>query len=479
MTLTNTNDATAPPPATTLVTRIVAAVFFLQFLDSTIITTSLPAMARDFGVNAVAMSIGLTAYLLAMAIFIPLAGWLGDRYGARRVLIVSVAAFSIASLLCGMSANLPEFIAARILQGAAAALMAPVGRLLVLRHAPKNRLMDAISTLIWPALFAPIIGPVLGAWITQTVGWHWNFFLNIPIGVGCVVLLVLLVPNQDTVMRRRFDGVGFVLSGMGLLLLLGGMELFVGQHGPLLALGLIGSGCALCGLAWRHMRRTTDPLLDLEVLSVPTFRLAAMTVGTLGRIAINATPFLLPLMFQLGFGMTAVQSGGLILVYFAGNLAMKTLTTPVMRRFGFRRVLLWNGLLSAISVAAFAGVSIATPTPILWALLFFAGLTRSLQFTALNTLAFADISVAQRSTSTTLSAMTQQVSQLMAVALSVALIRAAQMLRGAAGSEAVAGDLTAAFAGIAMLGLISALAFLRLAETAGQDVSGHVDADAP
>jgi MFS family permease len=207
--------ASFPRPG--LVPSLVALVFFMQLLDSTIIATSLPAMAADFGVEPVTMSVGITIYLLALAAVIPAAGWLGERWGARRVLVVSVALFTVASLACARAPDLWSFVAARIVQGAAAALMAPVGRMLVLGHAPKSQLMSAIATITWPALFAPVVGPILGAWITETVGWQWNFLINLPLGVGALAAFLLLVPDRPSYRARPFDGAGFALCSLSLL----------------------------------------------------------------------------------------------------------------------------------------------------------------------------------------------------------------------------------------------------------------------
>jgi len=320
-----------------------------------------------------------------------------------------VGHFTLASLACAFAPSLWAFVAARVLQGGAAVLMAPVGRLLVLRHAPKSELMAAIATITWPALLAPVIGPVLGARITETLGWEWNFLVNLPLGLGAVALFLLLVPDQAEGHAAPFDGPGFALCSLALLGLLGGPELLVNGADPRLAAGGLGAGLVLGALAWRHMHGVAAPLFDLGVLAVPSFRLATMTAGTLGRTTISATPFLLPLLFQLGFGLSALASGRLMLVYFLGNLLMKSVTTPLLRAFGFRTVVVANGLLAAATVAGFAAVPPTLPEVALWVLLLATGASRSLQLTALSTLAFADVTERQRATSTTLTAMTQQV----------------------------------------------------------------------
>ncbi|WP_210527923.1 MFS transporter [Rubellimicrobium arenae] len=467
-----------PAPSPTLrghhlVPRLVALVLFMQFLDGTIIATSLPAIARDFGTDPVGMGVGVTAYLLALAAVVPAAGWLGGRWGARTILVGSIAIFTLSSLACALAPNLGAFVAARVLQGAAAALMAPVGRLLVLAHVPRSELMGAIATITWPALLAPVAGPVVGAVITEHAGWEWNFLVNLPLGLGAMALVLRLVPDQPTGTPAPFDGRGFAFCSLGLLGLLGGLELFVNGSRRGLAAGGLLAGLMLLILAARHLRRARTPLLDLSVLAVPSFRLATMTAGTLGRTAINSAPFLLPLLFQVGFGLSALEAGQALLVYFLGNLLMKSLTTPVLRRFGFRPVVVVNGLLAALGVGVFAAVPADIPLLGLWTLLFVAGAARSLQFTALNTLAFAEIGPDQRAASTTLSAMTQQVAQVLGVALAVALIRTGQAWHG--GSDASLPQIRIAFAGMGVIGLASALGFLRLAPGTGREVAGRSD----
>lgn len=470
-----------------LVARLVALAFFMQLLDATIIATALPAMAADFGVEPVDMSVGLTAYMLAMAVTLPAAGWIGERWGPRRVLVASIGLFVLTSLACALAGSLPPFVAARVAQGAAAALMAPVGRFLVLRHAPKSELMGAIATITWPALFAPVVGPVLGAWITESAGWEWNFLINLPLGAAAIACFLLLVPEGGPGggpggrtggdsgggpgVARPFDGLGFGLCALALAGLLGGIEFVAAGGRAWAALALLVVGLAAGVLAVRHLTRHAAPLFDLSVVRVASFRMATLTAGTLGRISINATPFLLPLLLQVGFGLSPLAAGQLVLVYFLGNLGAKSVTTPILRGFGFRRVLVGNGLLAALSIGALAALGPDVASPVLWAVLLLAGASRSLQFTALNTFAFADVGPAQRASSTTLSSMTQQVAMLGGVGLSVLVIRVSEGARGA--SQGGLPDFRAALVGMALLGALSAVSFLRLAPDAGQEVSGH------
>ncbi len=448
---------------------LVAAVFFLQLLDSTIITTALPAMAADFGVSPVTMSVGITAYLLALAIVVPAAGWMGERFGARAVLLVSISTFTVASLGCALAPNLAVFILARVVQGAAAALMAPVGRMLVLRHSAKSDLVRSMATITWPALTAPVIGPILGGWITETAGWEWNFLINVPLGLVAVALFFRFVPGGQTRAVGPFDRRGYLLTAVALTLLLGGLEIVVGGHAVAgLILGVAGAGAGLA--AYRHLRAVPYPLFDLRVLRHPSFRLATFTAGSALRIAISATPFLLPLLFQIGFGLSAIDTGQLLLVYFLGNFVAKSVTTPLLRQTGFRSLATVNGLLCGLSIAVFAVVPDSLDWRLLCALLFAAGAVRSVQFTTMNTLAYADIDPSDNATAATLAAMMQQVTMLLGVALAVATVRISSLVTGA---DAGLADFRMALLAMGVLGLCGAVAFLRLDPGTGQEVSGH------
>jgi EmrB/QacA subfamily drug resistance transporter len=452
---------------------LVAGAFFMENLDATVITTALPEMARSFGVRPADMSIGMSAYLLALAVFIPISGWVAERYGSRKVFGGAVILFTLASILCGLSQTLPQFTAARILQGLGGAMMVPVGRLAVLRATPKHDLVRAIAIITWPGLAAPVIGPLVGGIITSTLGWHWIFFLNVPLGVVALVATARLVRGGPGG-RRPFDGMGFVLTGVGCCALMyavdlcGKLDTGLGDVVGLFALGLVAMFLAL-----RHLRRAPHPLVDLSPLRYRTF---AVTVygGSLFRIAIGSAPFLLPLMFQVGFGMSPVQAGSLMLALFAGNLAMKPATGWVMRSYGFKRVLAVNGLLVALGFALCATLSAGTPYWLAAILLFFCGAARSMQFTALNTLGFADVPAASMSGATTLFSACQQLNAGMGIAFGAVALRAAEWLSGH-GELAAAGPLQFRIALLlsALLAAAAILDGLRLPADAGADISGH------
>ncbi|PBC02932.1 DHA2 family efflux MFS transporter permease subunit [Mesorhizobium sp. WSM3860] len=481
--MTSIPDNEALPQALPMAARqarrvalIVAVAFFMQFLDSTIISTSLPQMGQSFGVPAVAMSIGITAYMLTMAVFVPLSGWLADRFGARNIFLVAIALFTLASIACGFSESLAAFVAARVVQGLGSALMTPVGRILVLRNAAKSELLAATALITWPALFAPVIGPVLGGFITTYLSWHWNFFINVPLGLAGLLLVARFVTDDRESETKPLDWPGFFLTSLGLALLLYGLErLAHPEDGLVPTVGLIAAGMLVGWLAVRHLARTPHPLLDLSAFKVLTFAISTLVAGTVFRVAINATPFLLPLLFQVGFGMRPVDAGLLILAYFLGNLGMKAVTTPTLRRFGFRRVLVINGLIASLAIIACGAISPGTPQAIVVALMLVAGLSRSMQFTALNTLAFADIGAPQRSSAATLSSMLQQVAMLFGVAVAAAILNLSQIVRSGEAPDLM--DFRIAFVVIGLIGLVAAMRFLTLPASAGAEVSGHTARD--
>lgn len=456
-----------------LIVALVAAAFFMENLDGTIIATALPQMAHSFHMHAVDLSIGITSYLLTLAVFIPISGWVADRFGVRAVFTAALTVFTAASVLCGMTNGLVEFTAARILQGIGGAMMVPVGRLAVLRVTSKDNLMRAISIITWPGLVAPVIGPPLGGLITTYSSWRWIFYLNLPLGlVGIVMAWRFISPAGETE-KRPFDAPGFVLCGICGTAVMYAMEL-IGRADASWgeALAFLLAGLVAGAAAWWHLRRTAHPVMDLSAFRIKTFAVA-IGGGSLFRISISAVPFLVPLMFQLGFGMNAFRSGLLTLAVFAGNLAMKLVKTPVMKRFGFRSVLLVNGTFAAVSLAA---MSLLTPaTPYLWivVVLFVSGLARSLQFTALNTLSFADVPKPQMSAASTLSSTISQMTMGMGVAAGAIALRAAAWLHGHPAQSVTPSDFSLAFLLVAGLGIVAIFDVFGLDRRAGAHVSGH------
>ena len=460
------------PPPPRWVALLVATTFFMENLDATVITTALPAMAESFGVEPARLSIGISAYMLALAVCIPISGWLADRYGPRRVFSAAIIIFTLASLLCGLSATLAQFTAARILQGIGGAMMVPVGRLVVLRNTAKRDLVGAIAIITWPGLVAPILGPPIGGLISTYLSWHWIFFLNLPLGLIALGAALWLIRGAAGG-PRPFDLAGFILSGVGCSALMTGIELASQPRvDGWLVLLVLGVGLATLALAVRHLFRAKHPLVDLAPLRVQTFA-ATLVGGSLFRIAISSAPFLLPLMFQVAFGLSAVTSGMLMLALFAGNLSMKPATSWLMRRFGFRSVLLVNGLLVALGFVFCTLLSPSTPLWLSATVLFFGGLCRSMQFTALNTLGFADVAPEHMSGATTLFSVFQQMNAGIGIAFGAVALRMAALLSGHSPETLTPFDFRIAFALVALLALAALIDVRRLPGDVGAEVSGH------
>jgi EmrB/QacA subfamily drug resistance transporter len=455
-----------------LLALLVAGTFFMENFDATVITTALPAMAHSFGVAPTRLSIGISAYLLTLAVLIPLSGWLADRVGPRKLFPLAIGIFTVASVLCGLSESLWFFTIARILQGIGGAMMVPVGRLVVLRRTEKSELVKAIAILTWPGLVAPILGPPLGGLISGWLSWHWIFFLNLPLGLIALALSLRLV-RDGAQAAPRFDGVGFAWTALGSTAVMYAIELASHDDGSGIVAGaLLLAGLLGCVLAARHLLHTAHPLLDLRVARIPTFAVT-LVGGSLFRIAIGSAPFLLPLMFQLGFGMSGTHAGLLLLALFAGNLAMKPATSAVMRRFGFRPVLMVNGLLVAIGFALCALFTRDTPMAVIVAVLFFAGMTRSMQFTALNTIGFADVPRPQMNGATTLFSMFQQMNAGLGIAVGALALKLAPPLRGHAGGQPDVADFHIALVLVGLLALVALIDVWRLPHDAGAEVAGR------
>ncbi len=466
------------------VALLVAGAFFMENLDGTVIATALPQMAQSFGTTPPALAIGMTAYLLTLAVFIPASGWAADRFGARRVFMTAMAVFTFASVLCGLSQGRWAFTAARILQGGGGALMVPVGRLMVLRGTAKPDLMRAIATLTWPALVAPVLGPPVGGFIATYASWRWIFFLNVPLGLAGLLAASYLIRDTGEREPRPFDTLGFALNGLALALLLYAFDLL--GHGAAPGSGPGGDAWALAAaaavlgasgvagvLALRHARRHAHPLVGLGAFAVPSFR-ATMTGGFVSRVSISTLPFLLPLLFQVGMGMDPFMSGLLVLWYGLTNLGIKPWTSGILRRHGFRGVLLGNTLANALAIGGCALIGPGTPWPVAAALLALAGASRSLQFTSLNTLAFSEVPAALTGAANTLFNTAFQAAVGMGIALGAVLLHAAEAAGPTIGLHGPAAPFHAAFLLAAALALTSVPSFLRLRRDAGSAVSGHL-----
>ena len=451
---------------------LVAGAFFMEFLDGTVIATALPDMARSFGVQAVDLNIGISAYLITLAVIIPASGWIADRFGARKVFTLALAIFTLASVLCGLATSVDQFVAMRVLQGMGGALMVPVGRLAVLRTTPKHLLIAAIATLTWPALVAPIIGPPLGGFITSYANWRWIFFINVPLGLIAIVLALRIIPDIYEESRRPFDTPGFIATSVAMVSLVCAMEMMGAQQVNMgITLALLAVGGVTMIYALRHFRRAEWPMIRLDALQVPTFRVT-MYGGSLFRASISAVPFLLPLLFQVGFGMDAFHSGLLVLAVFVGNLTIKPATTPLIRGLGFKKLLLINGALNVLALLACAFLTPQTPVWVIMLVLYLGGVFRSIQFTAISTLAFADVPSPQMSYANTLFSTATQLAVGLGITLGAIGIRIGELCSEMLGIEALPGiGFRLAFVAIALVCLLGMFDTLRLVKDAGSAVS--------
>jgi EmrB/QacA subfamily drug resistance transporter len=449
-----------------MVALLVAGAMFMEQLDGTVIATALPQIALSFHVSAVDLNVGMSAYLLTLAVCIPASGWVADRFGGRTIFAAALLTFTVASVLCGMSESLAQFIAARVLQGIGGAMMVPTGRLVVLRGLEKQHLMRAIAYLTWPALSAPILGPPLGGLITTYASWRWIFFLNVPLGLIAIGFALALIPTVRGSGRKPFDWLGFAMTGIAGAGLVYGLETVGRSHVNGATSGLIlALSVAVAVLTVRHMLRAEHPLLDLTAFKVPTFTVSVRG-GIAFRAAISALPFLLPLLFQLVFGLDPFHSGLLLLAVFAGNLAMKPATSGILNRFGFRTTLRVNGIIAIATILGCGLLTVNTSKLIMVPLLFLSGLARSMQFTALNTIAFADVPQSHISSSNTLFSMLNQLGGGLGIAVGALSLRLGSGLLHPSGALVGAHDFQFAFWVVGVVGMLSYLDFRRLAPNA-------------
>jgi EmrB/QacA subfamily drug resistance transporter len=450
---------------------IIATALFMEQLDGTVLATALPAMATDLHEDPVALKLALTSYMLSLAVFIPLSGWAADKFGARRVFRAAIVVFTIGSILCGFSNSLVAIVAARVIQGLGGAMMVPVGRLVLLRTSPRNELVTAMAWLTIPALIGPLIGPPLGGFFVTFFDWRYIFWINVPIGVLGAILTTRFIPNLFEENVRPLDVKGAALSGVGLSFIVFGFTILGRGFAPAPVVALIiaiGASAILAYLA--HARRAEHPIIDLRLLRIPTFR-AAIFGGFLFRIGLGAIPFLLPLMLQVGFNLSAYESGLLTFVSTAGAIVMKTTAQPILKRLGFRRVLTVNTLISCAFLAANALFTQTTAHWLIMIVLLVGGFFRSLQFTALNALAFADIEPEDMSNATSFAAVGQQLSLSTGVAIGAAALEAMRALHG--GGALAADDFGPAFYAVAIISALSLFTFLRLAPNAGDELTGR------
>ena len=461
----------AAPPVGWLVPAIIGSALMMQTLNATVLSNALPTMARALHEDPLRLNLAITMYMLANAVFLPVSGWAADRFGAKRVFLVAMVLYAFSSAACGLANSLMDLVVARILQGAAGAMMVPVGRLVLLRTTPKAELVGAMSVLTMPALLGPVIGPPLGGFIVTFFDWRWIFYINLPIAAVGVALVARFVPDVAEHETPPIDWTGLLLTGFGMAALIFGFETLGRGILPAgVVWGLFLGGGACLGLYWRHARGNAHAILDLSLFRIQTFT-ASVVGGGFMRLAMGATPFMLALLLQIGFGMSPFQAGLLTFISAAGALVMKTAAPPILRRFGFRSVLIVNAVITGVLFMAYGLFKPETPHWVIMIVLLVGGFFRSLQFTSLNGLAYADIDQTQMSRASTLSAMTQQLVQSVGIGLAAMLLHMFMVMQGE--TTLTAGSISPAFLIVGALTFFSLAFFIRLPKTAGDELNSR------
>ena len=459
--------ARAPRPRI-LIPLVVGCAFFMEGLDSTMIAVSIPDMARGLGEEPLRLNLVIATYLLSLAVFIPLSGWIADRLGTRRVFCAAIAIFTLGSVLCGLSTSLPMLLGMRVVQGFGGAMMTPVGRLILLRSFPRSEFVSAMNWMTIPAMIGPTVGPIVGGLVTTYASWRGIFYLNLPIGVTGAALALWLIEDFRAPAPVRFDLGGFLIAGLGLALL----QLAIENIGRPIITGPVGTALlpaalAILGVYGWYAKRREDPVLDLRLLRIRTFRIGTVT-GGLCRMGLDAVPFMLPLLFQVGFGLSPLQSGLLTFSSSLGAMSVRVFSGALLRLFGFRRLLVGSACLAA---AVTAGCGLLRADTAVWLtvlLVLLSGCIRSIQYLGLNTVSYADVPAPLLSKATGVGGVAQQLARGFGVAIGAMLLAVV-----AGQAQVAAADFRLVFFLIALIPLASAIGFLRLAPADGAEVSGH------
>jgi len=462
-----------PPPKVRTVALIVASTMFMSQLDGAVLATALPDIGADFGVSPIRLSLSITIYLMALVALLPASGWIAERFGARNVFLIAIAIFTGASVLCAASTSYWAFIGARVIQGAGASLMTPVGRLVLLRTTPKSELVAAMTISTMPMLLAPTFGPPLGGFIVTYMSWPWIFLLNVPIAVVAMLCIWRMIPDLREAEQRPLDLIGLLLLSGALLGLLAGLDQLAAPGGMALGVALLAGGVVASFFSLRHLSGHPHAIVPLDALHDATFRLVTVGGGALARLPLRALPFLLPLFFQLGLGMNALAAGSMLIALNGGDLLFKPVAGGSFRRYGFRAVLVVTALIGALTVFACGAFGPATSVTLMLAVLVISGMARSLLFTGISTLAFSELEERDLGSANVVVNIAQQVSNAVAVSLSALLLHIGPWLSGGTG-EATVGDFRLALFAMGAIGLAAVFSLMRLSPHAGAEASGHV-----
>jgi len=453
-----------------IVPLILAVALFMEQMDSTVIATALPAIANDLHVNPITLKLALTSYMVSLAVFIPISGWMADRFGAKNIFRLAICVFVVGSIFCAFSSNLVEFVFARFLQGMGGSMMTPVGRLVLVRTTQRSDLVSAMALLTIPALVGPLAGPPLGGFITTYFSWHWIFLINVPVGFAGVWLATIFLPHVEATRPPKLDFIGFILTSVSAAGVVFGLSVVsLPALPPVIGITATVIGL-ICGFLYvRHAKQHPAPILNLDLFKNATFR-ASTTGGTLFRICVGAMPFLTPLMLQLGFGLTPFQSGLITFSGAIGAITTKFMARRVFAAVGFRSTLLTAACVTTVVTAATGFFTPETPHLAIVIILLIGGFSRSFIFTGINALAFADIKDSEASQATSMSSVLQQISLALGVSVAAMILETCIYFRGEALQVA---DFHMAFYVIAALTIIAMIPFIRMDKNAGALVSGH------
>lgn len=452
-----------------IIPGVVAVAFLMEQLDSTIIVTAIPDIAASLGTVPLRMNLAITTYVLTLAMFIPVSGWFADRFGARRIFMLALFLFSLGSVLCGMATSLPMLIATRALQGIGGAMMTPIGRLILIRSFPRSQLITAMTYMTLPAIIGPLLGPLLGGFLTTYASWRWIFWVNVPFGIVGMLVAMRYVDDMRADERAGFDFPGFLMVGFSCVLLQYGIENIGRPTIPVPAIIAVLVAAVLLFLVFvRYARGVPAPAVDLTLFRERTFRIGTLA-GGICRVGLNGIPFLLPLMLQVGFGMSPIVTGSITSVSAFSSLAARPLLSHALRRFGFRQVLSWSAVAGAATIAGFTLLDSDTPRWILMVYTFVFGFMRSLQFMTSNTLSYSDMPAAQLSKATSVGGVLQQLSVSFGVSVAAMLLGLVTL----DGSALTPEKFQTVFLIIAIVPLLGLPGFAFLQPEDGAEVSGH------
>lgn len=437
--------------------------------DGAVITTAVPSMAASLNEDPIRLNLAITCYLLALAVFVPVSGWMADRFGAKRVFISAIVVFTVSSVLCGLVRTLPELVLLRTIQGMGGAMMTPVGRVIVIKSVPKLKLVTAMNYITIPAVLGPLLGPSVGGFIVTHFSWPWIFFMNLPIGAAGLLLVRRFIPDLREEDAGPLDLRGFILISLALAGIVFGFSAIGRGVLPAGVIAAAISAGTICGALYLlHALRQPNPIIDLTLLRIRTFA-ASITGGSLFYLGTVSSVFLLALLLQLGFGLSAFQAGLITLASAAGSLVMRFTFRPLLRLFGFRRLLICNALLTGAFLISCAFFTPATPYPLIIVILFIGGFSRSIQFTAAQSIAYADMPPEKTSRATSFAAMSQQLAQSIGVGLAALVVHVSLVWHDR--TALIHDDVAPAYVTLGLMAVASAVIFARLPAHAGAELS--------